>query len=255
MAHLRLTDVTVHLPIYSARTRSLKSRLVQMGTGGRIVSESGQHTFVEALAGITLNLSDGDRLGIIGHNGAGKTTLLRVLAGVYQPASGTLDRAGRVAPLFDISVGLDPESTGNENIVLRGLYMGLQPAEIRALAPAIAEFSELGDFLDMPIRTYSSGMQMRLAFAVATSIGTDILLLDEWLSVGDVTFVDKARERMRQVVGRSNILVLASHDLDLIAKTCNQAVHLEHGRVRALGGVDEVIAGYLAGREASPAVV
>ena len=244
MAHLVLDKVGVKLPVYNAKTRSLKNRLLGLGTGGRIVQEGRHHASVEALADISISLHDGDRLGIIGHNGAGKTTLLRILAGVYQPSTGQIERSGRVAALFDISTGMDPESTGYENIMLRGLYMGLSPSEIGALTPQIAEFSELGDFLEMPIRTYSSGMLMRLAFSVATSVTADILLLDEWLTVGDAGFVSKAKERMNEVVGQSNILVLASHDLSLIAKVCNKAVVLQRGHVDMIGPTVEVLEKY-----------
>jgi ABC-type polysaccharide/polyol phosphate transport system ATPase subunit len=246
MAHLILDRVCVNLPVYNASTRSLKNRLIGLGTGGRIVQDGRNHAFVEALVDVSLELRDGDRLGIIGNNGAGKTTLLRVLAGVFQPTSGKIDRSGRVATLFDIVTGMDLESTGYENIFLRGLYMGLSPSEITALTPQIAEFSELGDFLEMPIRTYSAGMQMRLAFAVATSVTADILLLDEWLTVGDASFMHKARERMHKVVGQSNILVLASHDLGLIENTCNKAIVMQRGHVASMGAPSEVLESYTA---------
>jgi ABC-type polysaccharide/polyol phosphate transport system ATPase subunit len=244
VAHIVLNKVSVNLPIFNASTRSLKNRLIGLGTGGRIVQEGRNHTFVEALVDVSIDLRDGDRLGIIGNNGAGKTTLLRVLAGVYQPSSGTIERSGRVATLFDISTGMDVESTGYENIFLRGLYMGLSPSEINALTPQIAEFSDLGDFLEMPVRTYSAGMQMRLAFAVATSVTADILLLDEWLTVGDAAFMHKARERMDEVVGQSNILVVASHDLHLIANTCNKALVMQRGHVGMLGDTAAVLEDY-----------
>jgi len=244
VAHVILNNVSVNLPVFNASTRSLKNRLIGLGTGGRIVQEGRNHTFVEALVNVSLELHDGDRLGIIGNNGAGKTTLLRVLAGVYQPSGGTVERSGRVATLFDISTGMDLESTGYENIFLRGLYMGLSPSEIAALTPRIAEFSDLGDFLEMPIRTYSAGMQMRLAFAVATSVTADILLLDEWLTVGDATFMHKARDRMEEVVGQSNILVVASHDLGLIESTCNKALVMERGHVKMLGDTAGVLKAY-----------
>ena len=244
MAHIILNKVGVNLPVFNASTRSLKNRLIGLGTGGRIVQEGRSHTFVEALVDVSFELGDGDRLGIIGNNGAGKTTLLRVLAGVYQPSSGTIERSGRVATLFDISTGMDHESTGYENIFLRGLYMGLSPSEITAITPRIAEFSDLGDFLEMPIRTYSAGMQMRLAFAVATSVTADILLLDEWLTAGDATFMHRARERMEEVVGQSNILVVASHDLGLIESTCNKALVMQRGHVGIMGDTAAVLDTY-----------
>ncbi len=183
---------------------------------------------VKALNNITLDLKDGDRLGVMGPNGAGKSTLLRTLAGVYLPTSGTIEVKGRVASLIDLSLGMDVEATGVENIRMRGIMMGLSLKQIRSMEDEIADFSGLGDFLHLPIRTYSSGMHMRLGFAVSTAVDADIILMDEWLSVGDSEFILKAEKRLENFIGRSSILVIASHSKELIQKTTNQILWLEH---------------------------
>ena len=187
---------------------------------------------------MNFTLSEGDRLGLMGHNGSGKSTLLRVLAGVYEPTSGYLDVRGRIASLLDISVGMDPEASGIENIYLRGLLLGLGKEEIRQKIEEIVDFSELGDFIDLPVRTYSSGMSMRLAFSIATCVEADILLMDEWLSVGDADFVKKAEERLKSLVRKTPILVMASHSPEVIREVCTRVIRLEGGRV-ALEGKPE----------------
>ncbi|HEY7664522.1 MAG TPA: ATP-binding cassette domain-containing protein [Xanthobacteraceae bacterium] len=199
---------------------------------------------VRALHDVTLDIEDGDRLGLIGLNGAGKTTLLRVLAGIYYPSQGRAYSSGKVSALLDVSVGLNPEATGRENIILRGMYMNIHPREMRSLVDEIAEFTELGPYLDMPTRTYSAGMMVRLGFAVSTCIPPEILLMDEWLSAGDASFLDKAQKRMERFVGSSSILVLASHSMELLRKWCNRGVILRHGRIVAHGAIADVIAAY-----------
>jgi lipopolysaccharide transport system ATP-binding protein len=183
---------------------------------------------VKALSNLTLNLKDGDRLGVMGPNGAGKSTLLRTIAGVYHPSSGNIEVKGRIASLIDISLGMDSEATGFENIRMRGVMMGLSLKQIKLIEEEIAEFSGLGEFLHMPIRTYSSGMHMRLGFATSTAVEADIILMDEWLSVGDADFTLKAEKRLYDFVKRSSILVIASHSEELIQKTTNQVLRLEH---------------------------
>src|SRR3954469_3556576 len=184
MASIELDKVSVAFPVYSAGSRSLKKAMLAATTGGRIGNDA-KHVIIQALDQVSLRLSDGDRLALIGHNGAGKTTLLRVLAGIYEPRVGSLKIDGRVTPMFDINLGIDPESTGYENIILRGLYMGMTRADILERRDSIAAFTELGPFLDLPVRTYSAGMQARLTFAMATCIDPEILLLDEGIAAGD----------------------------------------------------------------------
>lgn len=230
MALISLKNASVSFPIYGAGSASLKKTIAASVTGGRLGKETGVHV-VEALSGINLELKNGDRLGLVGHNGAGKSTLLRALAGVYEPSSGEFFREGTVASLIDPSLGIEGDATGIENIMLRGLVMGMSKKKVDALTPGICEFSGLGDYVNMPVRTYSTGMMMRLAFSISTSVQADILLMDEWLSVGDAEFTEKAEKRMREVVAKSGILVLASHSPELIRKECNRVIHLEHGRI------------------------
>jgi ABC-2 type transport system ATP-binding protein len=248
MAFIRLDNVVVSFPVYDQSSRSLKKRLISATTGGRIESDadSGKISVVQALDGVTLSFQHGDRVGLVGHNGAGKTTLLRVLAGIYEPTIGTAEIEGHVAPLFDVSLGMDPESTGYENIVLRGLFLGLTHREIDARVDEIAEFTELGRFLTLPIRTYSAGMRMRLAFAVSTSIEPDILLLDEGIGAGDAAFLEKAHRRLAEFTGKAAIIVLASHSEGLIRQMCDTAVLMEHGRVLRVGGTDGILEHYRA---------
>ncbi|KND58485.1 O-antigen/lipopolysaccharide transport ATP-binding protein ABC transporter RfbE [Candidatus Paraburkholderia schumanniana] len=232
MAFLKLQNCSLNLPVYGASNRSLKQMMLSAATGGRIAADSRKLTVVEALRDVSLEVTAGDRVGLVGHNGAGKTTLLRLLAGIYEPSAGAFRSQGRVTSLLDLTLGLDYEATGYENIVLRGLILGASKADMTRLTPTIAEFSELGDYLNMPVRTYSSGMVLRLAFAIVTSVHADILLMDEWLSVGDAGFVKKAEAHMQEFVGKADILVLASHNAKIIEDLCNVIVELEHGTVK-----------------------
>ena len=230
MALISLKNVSVSFPIYGAGSASLKKTVAASVTGGRFGKETGVHV-VQALHDINIELKSGDRLGLLGHNGAGKSTLLRTLAGVYEPSSGDFVRQGTVASLIDPSLGIEPDASGIENIMLRGLVMGMSRKQVEGLTAEICEFSGLGEYVNMPVRTYSTGMLMRLAFSISTSVQADILLMDEWLSVGDAEFTEKAEKRMKDVVSKSGILVLASHSPELIARECNKVVRLEHGRL------------------------
>lgn len=235
MASIEFNNVCVDFPIYNANGRSLKKRLLQVATGGQLGADQNGHVVVRALEGLSFSLKDGDRLGLLGHNGAGKTTLLRLLSRVYVPSTGTAHIQGEIGSLIAISLGIDPEATGRENIFLRGGLLGLSKSEITQRLDEIIEFSELGDFVNMPVRTYSAGMHLRLAFAVSTILRPEILLMDEWLSVGDEGFKHKAEERMQELVQSTNILVIASHSKELILRTCNRAIWLEHGKIRMDG--------------------
>ncbi len=222
MAHIKLDQASVEIPIYSNHNRSIKNSLLKNLTKDKVLPHS-----VTALNNITLDLRDGDRLGVMGPNGAGKSTLLRTLAGVYTPSSGSIEVSGSIASLIDISLGMDSEATGYENIRMRAIMMGIKLKEIKLIEEEIAEFTELGKFLELPIRTYSNGMHMRLGFAVSTTVPADIILMDEWLSVGDSDFLIKAEKRLHDYIQKSSILVIASHSEDLISKTTNQVIHLE----------------------------
>jgi lipopolysaccharide transport system ATP-binding protein len=244
MALIEFSDVAVDFPIYNASGRSLKKRLISVATCGQLGSDPLGRVVVRALEGLTFTLRDGDRVGLLGHNGAGKSTLLRLLSGVYIPSHGTAHINGDIGSLIDISLGIDPEATGRENIYLRGALLGMGKAELKDKMEEIITFSELGDFIDMPLRTYSTGMHLRLAFAVSTTVRPEILLMDEWLSVGDQGFKHKAEERMRELVQATNILVIASHSRELVLETCNRAIWLEHGKIRMDGSAEEVTAAY-----------
>ena len=244
MAYIEFTNVCVDFPIYNANGRSLKKRLIQVATGGQLGSDQQGRVVVRALEGLSFTLKDGDRVGLLGHNGAGKSTLLRLLSGVYEPSSGSARIEGEIGSLIDISLGIDPEATGRENIYLRGGLLGMTRSEIAAQIDEIIEFSELGDFVDMPLRTYSTGMHLRLAFAVSTVVRPEILLMDEWLSVGDEGFKRKAEARMSELVRSTNILVIASHSRELVLHTCNRIIWLEHGKIRMDGDPQTVAAAY-----------
>jgi ABC-type polysaccharide/polyol phosphate transport system ATPase subunit len=242
VARVKLQQVVVDFPIVNASSQSLQLRLYQ-ALGGKLTSHHNT-IVVRALDGIDLELNDGDRLGLIGHNGSGKTTLLRVLAGVYPPERGSATIEGSVSSLTDMKLGMDPESTGWENIIFRCAFMGLSFREAKRLSPAIAEFSELGKYLDFPTRTYSTGMLMRLAFAISTSVDPDILIMDEMVAAGDLHFIEKAERRLRELVDKTNILALASHDMTLIQQVCNIVVWLEHGVVKNIGSPKTVVEAY-----------
>ncbi len=244
MAWIKLQEVSVDFPIYNAKTRSIKNRV--MAAGGRITKSDNNRVIVEAHRDVSICIEHGEKVGLVGHNGAGKTTLLRVLGGVYEPARGKVLSSGVVAGLFDTAVGLDAESTGYENIYIRGLLLGMEPREIKTRMNEIAEFTELGDYLSMPLRTYSAGMVLRLAFAVSTCIQPDILLLDEWMSVGDAEFMQKAKTRMGNFVKNAGVLVLASHSKSLIRKMCTKVVWLERGRIRLVGETQQILDQYFA---------
>jgi len=244
MASIEFNNVCVDFPIYNGSSRSLKGKLAQVATGGQLGANEQGVVIVRALEGLTFALKDGDRVGLLGHNGAGKSTLLRLLSGVYWPSSGSATVNGKVGSLIDISLGIDPEISGRQNAYLRGGLLGISKAEITAQMDGIIEFSELGSFIDMPMRTYSSGMHLRLAFAVSTILRPEILLMDEWLSVGDESFKHKAEKRLAEMVQSTNILVIATHSREVILETCNRVIWLEHGRIKMDANPDEVTSVY-----------
>jgi ABC-type polysaccharide/polyol phosphate transport system ATPase subunit len=199
---------------------------------------------VRALKDVSLRIDEGERVGVIGHNGAGKSTLLKTLAGIYPPTRGRRVVEGRVSSLFEISLGFEQDANGWENIAFRGYLQGETPRSVRDKIQSIAEFSELGDFLNMPVRYYSAGMMVRLAFSIATAIEPEIVLVDEVLSVGDMSFQDKARKRMRDMMQKARLIVVVSHDLDSLSKLCQRGVWMDHGRVKMEGPIGDVIAAY-----------
>ena len=232
MAHVSIQNLTVEFAIFGASSRSLKNSLLSQATGGRVMAGARDIVTVRAIDGLNLEFRDGDRVGLVGHNGSGKTTLLRVLAGIYKPTAGAIEIAGRVGALLDPNAGMDPESTGHENIFRRGYMLGMSRAEIAAKVDDIVEFSGLGDFMALPMRTFSAGMAARLAFAVSTSTRNDILLIDEGIGAGDAAFQERARERIATLFGATPIVILASHSEELIDRFCNRRVEMEHGRLK-----------------------
>jgi ABC-type polysaccharide/polyol phosphate transport system ATPase subunit len=243
MTAIIVRDLSVDIPIFDVASSSIRQLLLRRAVGGQ-VAQQGSHVVVNALKQIGFEAHDGDRIGLVGPNGSGKTTLLRVLADIYPPTSGTVEVVGRVSPMFDNNLGMNADATGLENIRLCGLLWGLTPAQIENSIDDIAEFTELGGYLNMPVRTYSQGMQMRLAFAIVTVREPEILLLDESIGVGDAQFFDKASARLQSIVDRSRILVVASHSDPMIRRLCNKAIWLHAGRLMEFGDVDRVLHAY-----------
>jgi len=243
MAFIQLNAVTIDFPIYNFSARSLRKQFLRLTTGGVLCNQENM-VVVKALNGVTLKINHGDRVGLIGHNGAGKSTLLRVLAKIYEPIKGHVHCQGTISPLLNVMLGINHESTGYENIMIRGLFLGLTHGQIRSKLKQIAEFTELGDYLFAPVRTYSSGMQLRLAFAVATCIKPDILLMDEMVEVGDAAFVKSAQAHLNKFIDQSSILVLASHSSVTIRRLCNKVVLMEKGSIKYFGPVEEGIKQY-----------
>src|SRR5690625_2057100 len=236
-------DAWVEFPIFDAKSRSLKKAF--LGKAGGAIGRNGSNVVViEALRDITMSLQMGDRVGLVGHNGAGKSTLLRLLSGIYEPTRGAARIRGRVAPVFDLGVGMDPEISGYENIIIRGLFLGQTRKQMKAKVEEIADFTELGEYLDMPLRTYSTGMRVRLAMGVVTSIDPEILLLDEGIGAVDAEFMKKARIRLRRLVSRAGILVFASHSNEFLAQLCTSAMWIDHGEIKLRGSIEEVVGAY-----------
>ena len=240
MALVDIHNLTIRFPVYGADQRSFKRRLTGAvgGTLGR--ASVSAPTLVQALHNINLRLEPGDRLGLVGHNGAGKTTLLRTIAGAYAPDEGSILVEGKIASLLEPMLGMDAFVTGLENIRLRGLLMGMTNRQIKERTEDIAEFTGLGPFLGMPLKTYSAGMIGRLAFAVSTAVDADVLLMDEWLGAGDSNFREQAHDRLMSLFASSKIVVLASHDMTLLRNLCNKFIVLRSGESTGLLTADEL---------------
>jgi lipopolysaccharide transport system ATP-binding protein len=237
-------NLTLFFPLYHGNSRSLKKTVFAAATG-RIGRDAQQRPGVQALRDISFSLRSGDRLGLIGANGAGKTTLLRTLAGIYEPVVGRIRVQGTVNALLNVQLGMNPDLTGRENIMLRGLYDGLTRPALARLADDVGSFADLGDFLDLPVRIYSSGMMVRLAFALATAIRPQILLMDEWILAGDATFLERARGRLEDMVRGAEILVLSTHITTVVQTWCSRVIWLDQGRIREDGPADIVLDSYM----------
>lgn len=243
MATIQLSNVIVDFPIYDSG-RSIRTSLLSKA-GGLITRSNGKKQInsimvVRAINSLNFTINDGDRLALIGHNGSGKTTLLRVLAGIYQPITGNVKVDGRVSPLLDTMPGLIPDDTGYENIITCGLFLGMSLDEIHRKTQDIANFTELGEHLSLPVRTYSKGMKVRLGFSLATAIDPEILLIDEGIGAGDARFAERAQARLGALIERSNIMVLASHSEKFVREICNKAALFHNGQLHKLGQIDEV---------------
>jgi ABC-type polysaccharide/polyol phosphate transport system ATPase subunit len=236
-----LDYVGVEIPIFDVSGASLRKVLLGRTIGGRF-KQAGSHVSVSALKSISFEARDGDRIALIGDNGSGKSTLLRVVSKVYPPTSGSIRIVGQVSPMFDATLGMSMEATGLENIQIAGTIWGMTRAQIRNSIDDIADFTELGDYLKFPVRTYSNGMLLRLAFAIATAREPEILLIDEVIGVGDTGFFEKAFARLTNLVQRSRILMVAAHQDAVLRRLCNKAIWLSHGTLARFGDIEEVMA-------------
>jgi ABC-2 type transport system ATP-binding protein/lipopolysaccharide transport system ATP-binding protein len=247
MPRISLDNVIVDIPVYDGADRSIKRRMLgSLGIGGLIRRDGRNRVSVRALNGVSLDLRDGDRLGLIGRNGAGKSTLLRVMAGIFEPTVGSVEVSGRVSTLLSVGMAMDPEMSGYENIDHIGALIGWPMSRLRELYADIEAFTELGEYLSMPVRTYSAGMTVRLSFALLAAQAPEVLLLDEVIGVGDAQFAERAARRIDALCRRSGILVVASHSPEQIGQLCNQVAWLEQGRIRRIGPTAEVMAAYAA---------
>jgi lipopolysaccharide transport system ATP-binding protein len=246
MTYLTAFNIAVNFPLYHSDSRSLKKTMFRnTAARNRFGQDNKQRTVVQALQDISFTLRSGDRLGLIGSNGSGKTTLLRALSGIYQPAQGSLSMEGRLTSLLDPGQGMNPDLTGRENVKLRGYFHGMSNMEILALEADVEAFAEINEFIDLPVRNYSAGMTVRLAFAMATAIRPEILLMDEWILAGDAAFMAKAKRRVEAIVRHADILILASHSASTIAEWCNRVLWLEQGKIVADGKPMDVLSRYL----------
>jgi lipopolysaccharide transport system ATP-binding protein len=243
-ASVSIEGVSVSFPLYHGNARSLK-KLMFAAASGRLGQDRQRRIVVEALRNISFSLRGGDRLGLIGSNGAGKTTLLRTLAGIYEPVTGHVRVQGSLNALLDPTLGMNLDLTGRENIMLRGLYNGMPRAAVEQLEEDVTAFAGLNDFIDLPVRIYSSGMVVRLGFALATAIRPQILLMDEWLLAGDAQFLGRAKHRLETMVRGAEILVLSTHDSAIVRTWCSRVLWLDEGRIRADGPPDDVLEQYL----------
>ena len=243
MAKISLKKVSLDFPIYNGNL-SLRSKIINLSTGGMLVPNASKVPMVRSLDNVSLEIEDGDRIGIIGHNGAGKTTLLKLITGIYHPTSGVVETEGKVNAFFNVMNGMDLESTGYDNIYLMGTLLEMRRSEIKEVIPEIEKFTELGNYLEMPVRTYSDGMKLRLGFAVYTSIFPEILLLDESIGAGDANFMARAHKRVEQFYNKAKILVISSHSVEILKKFCNKVLVLNKGKVQFFDKTSKVLKEY-----------
>ena len=239
-----INDASVSFPIFNVKTYSLKNRIIKSVMGNITSNNHDKIVHIDALKNINLQIKSGERIGVIGGNGSGKSTFLRLCSRIYEPSTGTININGNISSLINVNIGIDPESTGRENIKLRLVMLGYNNDQINELINQIIEFTELNQFIDLPFYTYSTGMQMRLAFATSTFIKPEILIMDEWLATGDKDFQEKAEKKLNSSIENSKILILASHSKDLILKTCSRVIWLENGHIKSDGFTKEITQAY-----------
>lgn len=241
MAKITTTDLGIKFRLYHEQAPSLK----QYFSGLFQRKSLSSYTDFNAISGLSIDIEQGQRVGIIGHNGAGKSTFLKTLCGIYEPTQGTIKVEGRIAPLLEIGAGFHPEFTGRENIYLNGAILGYSTSELKQIEPEVVSFAELEEFIDTPVKYYSTGMYIRLAFSLATATRPEILILDEMFAGGDIGFVEKATARMHSMVHQADIMLLVSHDLNLIKTMCDRILWLDSGKLKMDGKPNEVIEHYL----------
>jgi ABC-type polysaccharide/polyol phosphate transport system ATPase subunit len=242
MAYINLRNTSVTFSIYNTKTRSVRNQLIR-AIGGSVQSIDNT-VYIKALKNINLEIKQGERVGLIGHNGAGKSTLLKVLSGIYEPTDGFIQINGYTSSLTDITMGMDPESSGYENIIMRCIFMGMSFKEAKAKVKEIIDFSELSEYIDLPTRTYSSGMYLRLAFTIATAVTPDILIMDEMIGAGDAAFIEKARQRSMELIKKTKIMVISSHDMQMMRDICTRGIWMEKGKIRMDGNIGEIVEAY-----------
>jgi ABC-2 type transport system ATP-binding protein/lipopolysaccharide transport system ATP-binding protein len=240
MALISLKNACVDFTIYNSSNRSIKKRVLG-SVGGLVKNSNSGQTVVRALSSLNLELNSGDKLAVIGHNVAGKSTLLKLLSGIYEPTEGSCSIIGQTSSLLDMTMGMDFELTGKENIILRSVLLGKSFTEAKELIDDIVEFSQLGDYIDLPMRTYSSGMVLRLAFGISTAVHPAIILLDEVIGVGDANFAERSKKRLTDMLSKASIMVLASHNNDILREYCNKAIQLEGGKIIRSGTIEELL--------------
>lgn len=242
MTFIKLSNASVTFSIFNTKTRSVRNTLIN-AIGGNVNSIDNT-VYVKALDNVSLEINEGERVGLIGHNGAGKSTMLKLLSGIYEPTEGLMDVKGYTSSLTDITMGMDPENSGYDNIIMRCILMGMTFKQAKDKVKEIIDFSELSEYIDLPTRTYSTGMYMRLAFTIATSIAPDILIMDEMIGAGDASFIEKAKIRSMALIEQTKIMVISSHDMNIMRDICTRGLWMEKGKIRMDGEINKVIEAY-----------
>lgn len=242
MNFIELENASVTFSIYNTKTRSVRNQLIN-AIGGK-VNAVDNTVYVKAIDNISLTIKEGERVGLIGHNGAGKSTMLKLLSGIYEPTAGSIKISGYISSLTNVTMGMDPESSGYDNIIMRCIFMGMTYKEAKSRVQEIIDFSDLNEYINLPLRTYSTGMYLRLAFTIATSITPDILIMDEMIGAGDSAFIEKARQRSMGLIEKTKIIILSSHDLHILRDICNRGIWMEKGSIRMDGEINHVLDAY-----------